>query len=393
MRVSVNGLYEKFSQVIILIYLPITFFIWYFMLGGQGGGATLILFVAVALFTVFFYKYQKIDGNFLAFLFFLIYCVFYIVFYYAINGDLIDKNGRSLLLYHTTGIALYCISYIVGRNFFKINEKFFIFIFFVMFLRVVYSADLTLLSIDLSSTSDSLKGLYLGLSDIFCIFSLLLVGSVKGEYKKIIIFIISIIALFILNSRASLYIYIFSVSIYFIIFLKFRTISFLLLCFSLFLFFYSSKLEMLFSENNRMFALLALDGKDQSSQERLLLQKNGLNQISNNLVLGDYGGLVKIYNDMGAYIHNILSYWQTYGIIAFFLVVLFLLIQPLKASFLIYKNKSVYEYHYIFILSVYLVLTILFARSYNWYFSWFIVGIIHQFLYIQRKKPKLIDVI
>lgn len=388
MKVSVEKIYGKSSQIIFLIYLPLTFFIWYFMLNGIGGGVTLILVLSVFLFLISFLKYQKIDHNFVIFSFVIFCCLFYALAYYAFQGEVVDKNGRSLLIYHIVGIVLYITSYLVGRNFVKINDNIFIFLFLIMFIRVILSADLTLLSIDLTTTSDSLKGLYLGLSDIFCIFSLLIIGCIKSDWWKLIIFLLSVVALFILNSRASLYIYIVSVLFYFILFFRINKILILFLLLFLLLISYFSKLVSLFSENNRMFALLLLNDNDQSSQERALFQKNGINQILDNVIFGDYGGVVRIYNDLGAYIHNILSYWQTYGLLVFLICFYFMVFQTFYAGFTSFKLRKFKEYHYIFTLSVYLFITILFARSYNWYFAWFIVGLVHQFLYIHRDKLK-----
>lgn len=385
--INFEKLYLNSSKLIFLIYLPITFLVWYSMLDGSGGGITSILIISVSLFFLIFIKYQRIDINFSLFLFFITYCFLYVVIYYSFLGDLIDGANRSLFFYHLVGILMYVVSYIVGRNFVKQKEKTLIIIFLLMTLKVVFNADLSVFRIDLSSVDDNLKGLYLGLSDIFCIFAIILIGVVKKHEWKIYLFMLSLAPLFILNSRSSLYIYIFSSLFYFLIFFRASKILYLFSLASVLLFFYSDKFLSIFSENNRMFSIFSVGGvMDESSQERLILSKQGLNQIYNNIILGDYGGVVRLYGDLGAYIHNILSYWQNYGLIAFLFCLYFFIFQPVKAGFSLCKFRSEDDYHYIFILSTYLILTLLFTRSYNWYFSWFILGVIHSYFSVGLKK-------
>ncbi|MEI5659437.1 O-antigen ligase family protein [Acinetobacter baumannii] len=383
---DVGKLYLNTSKLIFLIYLPVTFLIWYSMLDGSGGGVTAFLTISVFAFSILFIKYQKLDINFTLFLFFIMYCFLYVVIYYVFFGDLVDGANRSLFSYHLIGILMYIVSYIIGRNYVEQNEKILIAIFFLMMFKVISNADLSVFRIDLSSVDDNLKGLYLGLSDIFCIFAIILVGTLKKQSWQIYIFILSILSLFILNSRSSLYIYIFSILFYFILFFRVSKILYLSTLVLIILFFYSSKLLSLLSENNRMFSVLSFDGADQSSQERASLSEQGLKQISEHMLLGDYGGVIKLHGDLGAYIHNIFSYWQNYGLIAFLLALYFFVYQTIKAGFKAYKYRENSKYHYVFILSIYLILTVLFTRSYNWYFAWFALGVVHNFLNIKFKK-------
>jgi hypothetical protein len=253
-----------------------------------------------------------------------------------------------------------------------------------MVLKVFLSADLSVLSIDLSSVDDNLKGLYLGLSDIFCIFSIILIATIKKHWEKFFVLLLSIFALFVLNSRSSLYIYIFTCFLYFILFFRVSEIFLIFATISLGGIIFSPKLTWVFSENSRMFSILSFDGSDQSAQERLTLGEQGLRQIADNIILGDYGGVIKLHNDLGAYIHNILSYWQTYGVVAFLLCIYFFIFQSLKSAFIAYRLKFRSDYHYIFLLCIYLVLTILFTKSYIWYFAWFVLGLIHNFLNLKE---------
>lgn len=383
-NISINNLYLNSSKFIFIIYLPITFFIWYWMLYGFSGGIFSVLLVYSLLFTILFLKYQKNDLNSKLFFCFLSYCLIYIFSYYVFFGDSYDINGNSLFYFHITSVVLYFISYLVGRNFKEIKELYLVLIFILMVLIVFLNIDISTFSINLSFANEDLKGIYLGLSDLFSLYSMILIGSLKKEQNKIYIFLIAVIALFVLNSRSSLYIFIFSNLIYFMFFIKFRkNILLLLLSFSLF-FLYLEQFFKLVSENSRMFSILFGD-EDQSSLERKVLFKHGVKQILDNIFLGDYGGVINLHGSLGSYIHNLLSYWQAYGLFAFLLSCYFFLFQSLEAILKFFKNKMKGNYDYIFILSIYLIVTVIFSRSYNWYFSWFILGLIHNYFNLNRK--------
>ncbi len=77
-----------------------------------------------------------------------------------------------------------------------------------------------------------------------------------------------------------------------------------------------------------MFSILTdLEG-DASQQARNALLHVGLKRTLESPILGDYGGVIHEFGNLGSYIHNILSYWQTYGLLPFILAVLFFILQP-----------------------------------------------------------------
>ena len=385
--VSINKLYNNSANLIFLIYFPLTFFVWYSIIyGGFFSGATsLLVFLTISFFVLFFSR-QKIDFNFKLVLLFLSYCLTFVVAHYVFFGDFVDLYGRSLLTFHLHNLLMLFVSYVIGRNFLEINlnSRIFTLIFVFMLLRVLFSADLSILTLNLDFVDEDLRGGYLVLSDIFCIYSLLLVGRLNKIWLKLFIALASIIPLFILNSRTSLYLYIFSVTLYFLIFFKFYKILVIILVLAGILSLFSLKIQNIFIENNRMFSLLSSDGQDASSLERSLLKEIGLKQIENNWFLGDYGGTITISNNLGTYIHGILSYWQNYGLVAFLFVLYFFVYQMVKSSYISLKFKKKAEYNYIFLLSVYFVIVILFARAYVWYFSWFFLGVVHNYFMIVK---------
>lgn len=56
-----------------------------------------------------------------------------------------------------------------------------------------------------------------------------------------------------------------------------------------------------------------------SFQLRMSFLKSGWRGIMSNPIFGDYAGQIREFNDPGSYIHNILSVWRQYGLLAFIL--------------------------------------------------------------------------
>ncbi|WP_143481889.1 MULTISPECIES: hypothetical protein [Pseudomonas] len=69
-----------------------------------------------------------------------------------------------------------------------------------------------------------------------------------------------------------------------------------------------------FGLNDRFISVF---GSSQSMDERTMLFQAGIEGILRNPFVGDYLGQVRDFGNAGAYIHNILSVYQQYGILAF----------------------------------------------------------------------------
>lgn len=394
MKLNVIDPYILSSKVLLVLYLPVSFFIWYIVLNTNAEpiiGISTILSILTFLYFVVFLKYQHLDKNFILFFLFTLYILFYIFIIKTLEGDLVDIYGRSVFRYHLNTLILSTMSYIIGRNFIVFKLKWQLALFSLMLVQILYNANLINLSINLDNVEGDLTGLYLGLSDIFCITSLLLFGSVdKSQIKfKIVLIFLSSLGLFILNSRSSLYIYLICIIFYFLITFKhiksIKTIFYLFLSTTVIGLIFFDKINTLLVVNDRMFAVI-LKSDDASSNERSRLQNIGINQITSNPIFGDYGGVVKINADLGTYIHNLLSYWQTYGLLVFIISLYFFIYQTAKVFRLSYilNYKFNNHYNYIMLLSSYLLLSTVFAKSYTWFSAWFVLGILHNFLYNYR---------
>src|SRR5690606_30322735 len=93
------------------------------------------------------------------------------------------------------------------------------------------------------------------------------------------------------------------------------------------------------------------------------------------------------------YMHNILSYWQNFGLFVFMFAIYFFVIHPIKASLLIVFDRRKYlrVKGYVFLFSIYLIVMVLVSKSYAWYYSCFILGILHSYFKYREtlnKSPK-----
>lgn len=396
MKLKFSQIYSLSSQFLLLLYLPINFFVWYFIIINGFSlpiGFSSILALITLLYFIVFIRFQKLDVNLLLLSLFITYCILYITLFYIFKGDMIDNLQRSLFKYHLDVIILGIMSYIIGRNFTYVELNWLLTYFLLMLVLTLYNADGSSFSINLDSVDEELKGIYLGLSDIFCIFSLILFGMINNRSSifRVTIFFLSILGLFVLNSRSSLYIYFICVAFYLFITLRQsqtrRVVLYLLLTMiGIFIALYDRIINILIL-NDRMLSII-VNNNDASVDERKYLQIKGIEQIVSNPFLGDYGGVIRIHGSLGAYIHNILSFWQTYGLLVFIIVLYFFIYQPFKCLMLSYKFRYKYDnkYDYVILLSLYLILSVTISKSYGWFSAWFLLGVLHKYLYLFRKK-------
>lgn len=106
--------------------------------------------------------------------------------------------------------------------------------------------------------------------------------------------------------------------------------------------------------------------EDASYLERSLFFRGGINSILESPIMGDYLGQVRDYGSQGAYIHNLLSVWQQYGLAAFlsysFLCLVSILVVMVNWS----SIKSCPELELLLYLSVTTFVAVLFAKSIAW---------------------------
>ncbi|WP_169293980.1 hypothetical protein [Advenella sp. EE-W14] len=377
--------YKQSAQLLIVIYLPIMFLMWHHLVYGGTNliGATTLMSIIGILFFFLFIKKQKIDKNTLPVYLFFIYCLLYIHIHLIIVGNKTDMFDRDLYSYHLTISIYYLISYTVGQHITKTNNKILLLFYLLISIKIFSNIDGSTFSINLSDIDNEKRGVYLVLADIFSLFSFIIISSTSSFHKKIILFTVSTIILFYLNSRATLYIFIFVNIIYFIFFFKTKKIISLIFIAIPFFLYFSDFFNYLIDINERMLFIFSSPMEDASHIARVSLSKTGFARIYESPIIGDYGGVIETNNHLGTYIHNIFSYWQTYGFIALICSLYFFIYQPIYTISKIIKTKKTRDNNFpslIFCLSLYLPLMIILAKSYTWHYAWFCLGAIHKYL-------------
>jgi hypothetical protein len=317
----------------------------------------------VVIYFIFFVK-----KNYLDFFVFLTFILMYVIiqFNYIYDKDIyLYKFNISCFIYY---IVMYCMGRFFVYN--PIFNKWLIFVY-LLYVLILY------INLYNSVFQIMMKGDYgvkLKLGDTFAIVSILILTTIGKKYFKIFIFFISSIFLFAIGSRTSLYLYIFISIFYFIrnVSYKYIFISMMFLIGSVFYLINTNKIDI---EHDRRIAILYNLSSDGSYNSRENLLKNGLNSILNNPVLGDYGGQFKKYNDIGSYIHNILSYYRQFGLVVFTIMIFYFFIINIyffKWLFKFYDKKI----DYIFYISLFLFIEILFSRAYSFSYVWFSIGML-----------------
>ena len=204
------------------------------------------------------------------------------------------------------------------------------------------------------------KAIYLMLGDTFAVLSIFML--IYNKKFDLLILLISMIALFALWSRASLYSFII---ISFIYMFKEHKIKLLLL---LFLLIFSHDQLLIFKDDRMLRIIFGVF--DTSVNARGELLKIGLNEMKMVWLFGDFTGDVKSnYGHSGKYIHSYLSFLRQFGIIPFISLFVLTLYCYIKIIISWYNNNSKHI-NFIFYFTTFIIIEILFARSYMHPYIW-----------------------
>jgi len=373
---------ESYKKYLFYIYIPINIILWIYLVTGKPFiiGAQGLILVSVFIYMFFFSKKINIDKNYSLVFLFVIYC-FTLTTLHFITGDLIDSYGRSLAEYHYYLYPLYIIAYIYGRNSkFEINWVSYATLA-ITFLLITTIANLKTFTINYDVIDSDKSGVYLALSDLFLIYLVFFISYAKNNYYRFLLFMAGCLGLIILNSRSSLYAFVIIFVIYQALYNSFRIriVSFFTLILILFVLLGSSYFASLLESNSRMFAIFTGINDDSSKVARDYLFETGLKRTLESPVLGDYGGVIREHNNIGSYIHNIFSYWQTFGLLPFIVSIVFFIVVPLITAYKAYKDRYIFNSAIYFNLSLYIVIAVLLTKPYGWYNAWFLLGFLHTY--------------
>ena len=248
-----------------------------------------------------------------------------------------------------------------------INHKYSKYFFTVSWLLSVIMIILNSLSNDIFMIILEGKLIYLMLGDCFAVLSIF--ALMYNKKYDLFIILLSIVALFALWSRASLYSFV-AISILYMI--KEHKIKFLLSLIGLLLL-----LDYLFLFKDDRMLRIIFGGFDASQSIRQKFLLSGLNELRMVWPFGHFMGDVNsTYGHLGTYIHNYLSLMRQFGVIPF-LIFIILIISYYFKLFISWIKMDNQHINFLFYFTSFVLIEILFARSYLHPFIWMSLSGLH----------------
>ena len=287
------------------------------------------------------------------------------------NYGLIDASGSSYITYVLTVTIQALIFYIIGRFFLSDSlqyDKLYICSYIGICFFIIMNSSLEPLGLKVDQLN--VQGVHLSFSSMFAIFSIITFSVTKGQLNKIAVFFSAILILLFLHSRAALIIFIAS----FILRYRFNS-SFLVICL----------LVVLFATPFLIYlgSGIAIDARwveffrdpfsDSSYLSRTVQFVEGFKDIATHPISGKFGGQIDSFGFIGYYMHNILSYWRQFGLLAFLLLLIFTLYLPFKLESKL-KSASIIHKEIFLLLSPFVLLNTFSAKAFEWYFIWLYFG-------------------
>lgn len=217
------------------------------------------------------------------------------------------------------------------------------------------------------------QGRHLFLGDTYSILSLIVIFIyVKKNIKYQII---SCITLYLIGSRSSLFIFVFTLIMMYILAVynkkrigKKENLLFILIAIAVLsgiIFLTNSKFSEEIINNNRILNLIVNSEDDHSLGSRNELMDVGIQYIRQNPIKGNLFYEIDHYKLTGRYIHNMMSYWAEYGLICFILIIIIICIKFIRLK----NDRGLVK-----ALLIFNMISIIFSRSYTYTFIWIIFG-------------------
>lgn len=282
---------------------------------------------------------------------------------YDYNHPVVLQSINTLVMW----ISLFTLGfYLVRANIkktFKINYLFFIlFSVYIIFYIVTTQSVMFNLSTVLDDEVEGVSG-YQSLARNFFVISLFLLSISSRAVNIITLTLASIFVLFFLGARSEFAVFILLSAVYMLLRSRNNYKYFIISLISILLI---SILFIIFKDNildSRQFQLL--DYSDSSSwNAREQLKEEGMRVISNNPIFGSFGEHAAS-GDIGRYIHNALSSYVNYGLY-FFIIYIFISLYATTLSFLniLKTNSNVWTFS--FLINLGCLLLIIFAKPVFW---------------------------
>ena len=333
----------------------------------------LILFMSLAFAIIFFLfsqRNQTIDINkfssFSTLISYFLILYFFNVYLVISLSPVYEYKGINSYEYFMAYYQRHIVYFVIGLSLLDIVKfKNLIITFNILFLLVVFfNSNFTNFSVLFYITNQQIWG------DNLLIVSALANTLFKNRGSQIIHFLVCSLALFLLNSRVSLFLFFLYFGLFQLFYVfKNTSISTIIAYFSAFFVFVVALINVDYSQIGflnefQRYTFFLIGVEDTSVIKRNELFSEGFRDIVNNPWSGRYAG--HLYqegrNEFGGYLHNIFSHWRQFGLLSFLSIII-----PIAVTIsLMIKNflKQSITLHGIISLSFVLILSCILFRSY-----------------------------
>lgn len=248
-----------------------------------------------------------------------------------------------------------------------------VFGFVLLVVNALGNIDSTTSQLNLEVKDEDSKGIYIMLGDSFGLWALITCAVVESRRERATLVVAAVVILALLNSRTSLYAFL--VTIPFIFRMSLARIAILILVMVAGIWGVLALLEGQEGLIDRMF-MSVITGEDSSINSRMLQFEIGLDRLADRWFLGDYAGDVREFGGFGFYLHNMLSYWQQFGLLPFLLLLLLWgrAMQRARRCFASDAAWADPDLRFFVLGLVFFGFEILFSRSYAFPLQWLILG-------------------
>lgn len=250
--------------------------------------------------------------------------------------------------------------------------------------------------INFDDVNDEVAGLYLFMGDSFAIWSILAISSARVFWIRLSISVVSVITLFLLASRTSLYSFLCALLVIGLPIISHGRHSgarilaaiFALVVAGMWLVSWVGLDELLLGRMVRFFS----EGSDTSWSFREWQLQAGWNHISASPLFGDYGSDLRLLGRFGDHIHNFLEVWRQFGVLPFLLVVFLCLVAAYRSLFALIHHFSTEAIFAAGVVS-FVVVEIAFSRSWGTPYVFLAFGLVAGFgrLGVSRAKRRVLQ--
>lgn len=347
--------------------------------------------MVLAIFTFFCISKARLDYEELLYLFIISFFFMFILMTVLSSPIVVDEDGNSTIsvnfFFLRKAISYVCLGILFQFYFYELKKSHSVYMFVFLILIFTYLVDWKLLKLDtLSYPNTSMWGNYHYLSECLAVLSFLTIAKYSNIKIHFILSILTIVYLFLLGSRSTLFVYIITISFFYLLNYGWKTL--LKIFVSLFILFIllnnSGILSGFIEKHFRMFAVLSSTGEGSAVTREILLEK-GMRDIIDSPFLGNLGGQVFEGGTLwGGYIHDWRSYYRQFGLVPFLLFSIIIVVLNIK-NYFYYKSNASEKALFGLLTLIFFSLEITLSRAYLSTYIFFFIG----FSLLKRKSPKL----